>query len=393
MPLVTTEQDEIERSRTAAIRPEDSKVKTMNTVAAEMQRAVAVPRAKKIWIDLENSPHVPFFKPIIAELEQRGHSVVVTARDCFQVCELADLFQLNYRRIGRHYGKHTLAKVMGLGIRMLQMAPGALREKPDLSLSHGSRSQFLLSAVLGIPTLTIFDYEHSAWMKGMKPTWVMMPEVLPDSVGASQGIAKERMLRYPGIKEDVYAPSFRPDPAFRQKLGIHPGDLLVTIRPPASEAHYHNPEADILLTAVFEKLGAQSDTRIILAPRTAKQAEDLQQQFPAMFERRQVIVPEHVMDGLDMIWASDLVISGGGTMNREAAALGVPVYSIFRGKIGAVDQYLSQNGRLVLLESVQDVNQKMQVARRKRNAEPDLDGSPTLKAVVDNIVMVLEQPC
>jgi len=44
----------------------------------------------KIWIDLDNTPHVPFFKPIIRELEKRGHEVVLTARDAFQVCELAD---------------------------------------------------------------------------------------------------------------------------------------------------------------------------------------------------------------------------------------------------------------------------------------------------------------
>ena len=362
----------------------------MSTTATQLQPALAQTQSKKIWIDLENSPHVPFFKPIIEELERRGHSVVVTARDCFQVCELADLFQLNYRRIGRHYGKHTAAKVLGLGIRMLQMAPGALRQRPDLSLSHGSRSQFLLSTLLGIPSMVIFDYEHSAWMKGMKPTWVMMPAVLPDSAGASAGIAKDHMLRYPGIKEDVYAPSFRPDPAFRERLGIGAGELLVTIRPPASEAHYHNPEAETLLAAVFERLGSYSDTRIILAPRTPRQAQDLQQQFPAMFERRQVIVPEHVVDGLDMIWASDLVISGGGTMNREAAALGVPVYSIFRGKIGSVDRYLSENGRLVLLESVADVRQKLEVVRRQRSAEPNLEGCPTLRAVVDNIVLALE---
>src|ERR1700721_810348 len=110
-------------------------------------------RPKKIWIDLENSPHIPFFKPIIGELEDRGPSVVLTARDCFQVRELADLFELRYRLIGRHYGKHTLAKVAGLGIRVLQMSPFALREKPDLAVSHGSRSLFVLCSMLGIPTV------------------------------------------------------------------------------------------------------------------------------------------------------------------------------------------------------------------------------------------------
>jgi predicted glycosyltransferase len=142
---------------------------------------------KKIWIDLENSPHVPFFKPIMEELEKRGHSVVLTARDCFQVCELADLFHMKYKRIGHHYGKHTLAKLTGLVVRVLQMAPTVLREKPDLAISHGSRSLFLLSSLLRIPTLTIFDYEHTAWISGFKPSWAMAPEIVPQESIGSRG--------------------------------------------------------------------------------------------------------------------------------------------------------------------------------------------------------------
>lgn len=387
MPILTTERSAASGASTGSWQQE-SREDSMHT-AATLQREAVTTRPKRIWIDLENSPHVPFFKPIIEELERRGHHVLVTARDCFQVCDLADLFQMKYRRIGRHYGKNPVAKIAGLGIRILQMTPSAVWKRPDLSLSHGSRSQFLLSAALGIPTLTIFDYEHSRWI-GVKPTWVMMPEVMPDAAGASHGLSKERMLRYPGIKEDVYAPSFKPDPAFRQKLGIPETDLLATIRPPASEAHYHNPEAEELLAAALEILGKEPNARVILAPRTPKQEEEIRQQFPAMFAERRIIVPEKVVDGLDMIWASDLVISGGGTMNREAAALGVPVYSIFRGKIGAVDRYLSDAGRLVLLESAADVRQKMRVVRRERAAAPDLSSQKTLHAVVDNIVRVLQ---
>ena len=346
-------------------------------------------RSKKIWIDLENSPHVPFFKPIIEELEGRGHQVVVTARDCFQVCELADLFQLKYKLVGRHYGKHTLAKLAGLGIRVLQLSPLALREKPDLALSHGSRSQFLLSSLLRIPTLTIFDYEYSKWVSWFRPTWVMAPEVMPDSAVEAIGIEKQRLLRYPGIKEDVYAPAFRPDPTLRRQLGLEENDLMVTIRPPANEAHYHNPESEVLLDAVFAFLEQRPEARAVLVPRTGKQGADLRRRWPQLFASRQMFVPEHVVDGLDLIWASDLVISGGGTMNREAAALGVPVYSIFRGRIGAVDHYLQRSGRLTLLESAEDVRQKLQLVRRRRVARAQVEQRQTLQAVVDKIVMVL----
>ncbi len=361
----------------------------MNSTAVRLEPAVAV-RPKKIWIDLENSPHVPFFKPIMEELERRGHSIVLTARDCFQVCELADLFHLQYRRIGRHYGKHRLAKVAGLGIRVLQMTPGMFREKPDLSLSHGSRSQMVVSSLLGVPSIAIFDYEHSSQLSIFKPAWVMAPEVVVAG-SCGKAIPKDRLLSYPGIKEDVYAPSFQPDSTIKQELGLQENDLVVTIRPPATEAHYHNPEAEGLLTAVFQLLEKLPQAKIVVVPRTPKQGQDLKQQFPEMFRRKRAIIPERVVDGLDLIWFSDLVVSGGGTMNREAAALGVPVYSIFRGKIGAVDHFLASQGRLVLLESVADVNSKIKTVYRQKSAQRTKStNSPALNAVVDNVQYVLD---
>ena len=364
--------------------------KSVNVAAVKLQAEAGV-RPKRIWIDLENSPHVPFFKPIIEELERRGHSVVLTARDCFQVCELADLFQLQYRRVGHHYGKHILAKIAGLGVRVLQLTPGMLRERPHLSVSHGSRSQIVVSSLLGVPNLTIFDYEHSAKVKMFAPTWLMAPEVIAEQMDYGNGVDKEHFLQYPGIKEDVYAPSFKPDPSIRQKLGVSADDLLVTIRPPATEAHYHNPEAELLLTSVFQLLGAVPQVKIVLVPRTPKQGQDLKEQFPDLFREGRARIPEHVVDGLDLIWFSDLVISGGGTMNREAAALGVPVYSIFRGKIGAVDHYLQAQGRLVLLESVADVKNKIQIVPRpKSNQRARGSSSPAFEAVVRNIQYVLD---
>jgi uncharacterized protein len=384
-----TQNQDLASTPTADALTDDSRLATVNPVAVGPRSPSAL-HPKKIWIDLENSPHVPFFKPIIAELEKRGHSVVLTARDCFQVCDLADLFHMKYRRIGRHYGKHKLAKLAGLVVRALQITPGALRDRPDLSLNHGSRSQFVVSSLLGIPNITIFDYEYTAGAGPFKPTWVMCPELISIESVCRKGMPRERVMQYPGIKEDVYAPSFQPDPSLKQRLGIGENDLMVTIRPPATEAHYHNPEAEKLLSVVFELLSSRPDTKIVLVPRTPKQGAELRQQWPELFGSGQAMVPEHVVDGLDLIWYSDLVISGGGTMNREAAALGVPVYSIFRGKIGAVDRYLSDTGRLILLETPEDVRAKLQVVRRNHSGKPQIPRGHTLDAVVENIVRALE---
>ena len=352
--------------------------------------------SRKVWIDLENSPHIPFFRPIIKELEGRGCEVVLTARDCFQVCELADMAGLQYRTIGRHYGKHRLAKIAGLGIRVLQMTPFALKEKPAISVSHGSRSLSVVSSLLGIPSITIADYEYAdhrltTWIGSVRKKWMMTPDVIPSDIFLKHGLPKDHLLHYPGIKEDVYTPFFEPDPTLKEKLGLEPNNIVVTIRPPATEAHYHNPESEKLLLGVFELLGTHPAVKTVLLPRTPKQESELRQARPDLFDSGRIIVPKHAVDGLDLIWYSDLVISGGGTMNREAAALGIPVYSLFRGTMGAVDKHLAETGRLVLLESERDVREKLKLVPRARSAGPRPTQRKTLEAVVNHIVAILEK--
>jgi predicted glycosyltransferase len=351
---------------------------------------------RKVWIDLENSPHVPFFDPIIAELEKRGCEVVLTARDCFQVCELADMAGFHYKKIGHHYGKHRIAKVAGLGIRVLQMMPLIRREKPALAVSHGSRSLIALSAMLGIPSITIADYEYAdhrlaKLLGSARKKWVMTPDVVPPDIFRKDGLLPDHILHYPGIKEDVYTPFFQPDPSLKEILGLQPADIVVTIRPPATEAHYHNPESEKLLTEVFKLLGANPRVKMVLLPRTARQEADLRQANTDLFAAERIIVPKHAVDGLDLIWYSDVVISGGGTMNREAAALGIPVYSLFRGTMGAVDKHLAATGRLVLLESVEDVREKLKLVARNKNFVPRPQQRGTLEAVVNHIIAILEK--
>src|SRR6266540_658571 len=130
---------------------------------------------KKIWIDLDNTPHVPFFKPIIEKLNERGYQVVVTARDAYQVCDLADYFNISYKRIGRHYGKNKLMKVLGTLARAFQIIPEMLREKPDIAVSHGSRTQIIVASLLKIRSVIIYDYEHAKGLVLVYPTWVMLP--------------------------------------------------------------------------------------------------------------------------------------------------------------------------------------------------------------------------
>jgi predicted glycosyltransferase len=350
---------------------------------------------RKVWIDLENSPHVPFFLPIMKELERLDCKIVLTARDCFQACELADLAGLEYQKIGHHYGKNPIAKLVGLAIRVLQLTPFILRERPAISVSHGSRSLMLLSALLGIRSINITDYEYAdfrltTWLGSVQKKWIMTPEVIPSDILEKNGMMRDHVLHYPGIKEDVYVPFFQPDPSLKSILGLQPNDVVVTIRPPATEAHYHNPESEKLLMAVFELLSAHPEVKTVLLPRTHKQEAELRHARPELFVAGRIVVPEHAVNGLDLIWLSDVVISGGGTMNREAAALGVPVYSLFRGTMGAVDKHLARIGKLVLLESEQDVREKLKLVPRTRTQASRSSQRATLDAVVKHIVAILD---
>ena len=344
-------------------------------------------KRRKVWIDIDNSPHVPFFLPIIEELEKQGVEMGLTARNIYQVCELLDFFHLPCKVIGKHYGKNKFMKVFGTLLRTLQLAPTALRMRPNVAVSHGSRAQLMICKVLGIPTIVMHDYEHSTKTGFLEPDWFLMPDVIPEGAMVRK---TDTVMRYPGLKEDVYVPRFRPDPTILTQLGISPDELVVTLRPPATEAHYHNPESEILFAETMRLLSANPRVRAVTLPRNARQGQQLRADWSELIASGQMLVPDKPVDGLNLIWFSDLVVSGGGTMNREAAALGVPVYSIFRGKIGAVDRYLAETGRLTMLESIDDVRTKIELVRWNRPAEPKDRNSPVLQCIVASILSVLD---
>jgi predicted glycosyltransferase len=345
---------------------------------------------KKIWIDLDNSPHVPFFLPIIDGLERAGYQILLTARDSYQVCELLRLHHLSCRVVGRHYGRRQILKLFGTGVRTAQLLPLAIREKPDLVVSHGSRAQFLVGLLLRIPTIMMYDYEFVNATGFLHPDWLFVPELIPAERLAQR---PDHVFRYPGLKEDVYVPRFRPDPSVRDLLGVREDELVVTVRPPATEAHYHNPEGERFLDLCLEFLLNQSTARVVLLPRNQNQATIFRSRWTRAIDEGRIVIPETAVDGLNLIWNSDLVISGGGTMNREAAALGVPVYSIFRGRIGAVDQYLADARRLTVIERVEDIPTKIVLKRRLPTSLDSEGQGVVLDCILQAVISIAEQKC
>ena len=368
--------------REAAKHAKDALKDCHTEVGRENGRPISPVPSAKVWIDLDNTPHVPFFIPIIRELKRRGHRVVVTARDAFQVCDLADRKGLVCTKIGRHYGKNVFLKILGLVWRSCQLLPFYAREKPDIALSHGSRSQLLLSNMFRKATILISDWEFSKAPPLTKPRWEIVPELYPND----NLLAKNhRVRRYVGIKEDVYATEFKPDSTLLHELKLHPEHIIITVRPPASEAHYHNTESELLLNELMKRICRSPEVQAVLLPRNGAQEKTLRDNHPEWFSDNKTIVPTMVVDGLNLLWHSDLVVSGGGTMNREAAALGVPVYSIFRGKTGAIDLRLEQEGRLVLIRTPAEVQTKIDFKRRPKSISTNGARRMALENIVNHV--------
>ena len=341
-----------------------------------------------IWIDLDNSPHVPFFEPIVEELNKLNYKTFITARDCFQTCDLADQHGYQFKKIGRHYGKNKFAKIFGLGYRAMQLIPEVSKQRPVLALSHGSRSQTIAASLMGIKSIVILDYEHAKFLPLFRPDWVITPTIIPQE---SIGVEKNRIRTYQGIKEDVYVKNFKPDPSILDELGLNGNDIVVTVRPPATEAHYHNPESEVLFHSAVNMLGRENDIKLVVLPRNEKQGNYIRKTWPQLMRGKKLIIPERVIDGLNLLWHSDFAISGGGTMNREAAALGVPVYSIFRGKMGAVDRYLAERKSLILIETVEEVRTLIRPLRRAKDGENSFVGGAALKQIVSVIEEIVDE--
>src|SRR5437879_9935503 len=296
-----------------------------------LPRHVGVLKQMRIWIDLANSPHVPFFRALIPEFVTRGHQVEFSARDFAQTVELAMKAGMMPHVIGGHGGGSITGKAGNLVGRAAALRKWARDRGFDLAVSHNSYAQIAAAAALGIRTVTLMDYEHQPanHLAFRLASRFIVPRAFPAAELRKYGASLRKVKRYDGTKEDVYLADFVPDPAFPEtlrKLNIASDDVSVVARPPAREALYHRFENE-LFDQLIARLNSRERTKIILIPRSDSQRADYQARNLA-----NVIMPLEVLDGANLIAVADLVVSGGGTMNREAAALGVPAISVYAGR-------------------------------------------------------------
>jgi predicted glycosyltransferase len=300
----------------------------------------------KVWVDLTNSPHVLVMRPVIANLRARGHEVQVTARDFAQTLGLCERFGIEHTTIGRHRGGGLVAKARGLAARSLELTRWAPPRRFDLAVGHGSNDVTVAAAILRIPCSTTFDYEWATVQHNVNcrlAQAVVVPDAIPPERLYRYG-ARRKIRCYPGLKEEYYLADFDPDLAVLGELGLERSEPIAVVRTPPEVSLYHRFENDVFARVLDRLRGAQT----IVLPRTPEQRSELARAGG-------FIVPERAIDAQSLIAYADLVVSAGGTMNREAVALGTPVFTVFEGRLGAVDERLIAEGRLKRLEHVDDV--------------------------------------
>jgi uncharacterized protein len=307
----------------------------------------------RVWIDVSNSPQVPFFRPLIALLETRGDEVEVTTRDYAQTLELLRLHGIPHEVVGpRHGGASVLRKGRAMAGRLLALRRFAKRRPFDVALSHASHELQLVARALGIPSTYAFDYEFARVQHGLgsrAARRVVVPDAIPQERLDRLGARSRKVRRFPGLEEEYYLSGFEPDSAVLDELELDRERILAVVRTPPEVSLYHR-HGNPLFLDVLRRLGSDPGVQAVVLPRTEEQRLRV-----AALALPSLVLPERAIDAQSLVAFSDLVVSAGGTMNREAAALGVPVYTTFAGRIGAVDEQLLCEGRLRALRSAHDL--------------------------------------
>jgi predicted glycosyltransferase len=289
------------------------------------------------------SAHVLVFRPLIRLLRERGDEVEITARDYAQTLQLLELHGLEATVVGRHGGRSRLGKARSLASRLRALRKWARPRDFDLALAHGSHELTISARRLGIPSATTHDYEFATLQHhlGMRAaTKVVVPESIPEERLERFGVRPPKLLRYPGLKEEYYLADFEPDPQVLDRWQIDPTRILVVLRPPPDVSLYHR-HSNPLFPQTLDYLGGLESVQAVVLPRTEAQRE-----YVGDLGLPSVIVPDRAVDAQSLIALADLVVSAGGTMNREAAALAVPVHTTYGGRLGGVDEELIRQGRL-----------------------------------------------
>ncbi|HSI81042.1 MAG TPA: DUF354 domain-containing protein [Solirubrobacterales bacterium] len=339
----------------------------------------------RVWVDMTAAAHPLVLRPIVERLRGRGHDVEVTAREYGQTVGILERLGIEHRVVGRHAGAGIARKGLAVAERSAALARWARGRGFDLGVGHGSVDLATVGTLLRIPTVQMQDYEHAGLQRQLAfraARRVLVPDAIPVEAMRRAGAKPEKLFRYPGLKEDYYLADFEPDPAVLAELGLtglgiaggarDDDRVLALVRPPPETSAYH--ERNPLYAGVLDRLAADERTIAVLIPRRPEQGPEARARFERAGRADALVVPVRAVDAQSLVAFCDLVISAGGTMNREAVALGTPVQTIFSGRIGAVDERLIAAGLLTQLDdpAALELGKRTTPAGPRHPRDPDL---------------------
>ncbi|HEY8639581.1 MAG TPA: DUF354 domain-containing protein [Solirubrobacterales bacterium] len=341
----------------------------------------------KVWVDCTAAAHPLVLRPIIERLEGLGHRVDVTAREYGQTLGILDRLTIPYTRVGSHGGASSFGKARALAGRSSSLARRAWGQRYDLGLAHGSVDLAVVCGTFRIPSVQMQDYEFAGRQRRISfrvARRVLAPDAIPVERLAAVGAPERKLFRYPGLKEDYYLSDFEPDPAVLDELDLDLDSVIVVLRPPPETSEYH--EENPLHEGVLDRLAAEPDVQAVVIPRTDRQGQAIRGRRAPSTEHRapSFVFPDHAIDAQSLIAFADLVVSAGGTMNREAVALGTPVYTTFAGRMGGVDERLISEGRLRVLGDPGEIE------LRKRDSPPGVRHPRDPALLVDGVLGAVE---
>ncbi|HWB68859.1 MAG TPA: DUF354 domain-containing protein [Solirubrobacterales bacterium] len=334
----------------------------------------------RVWVDCTAAAHPLVLRPIVERLEARGDEVFVTAREYGQTLGILDRLGIPYTAVGGHGGASRLGKGWALAGRSARLARLVWGRRPDLAIAHGSVDLAVVSALFRIPSAQMQDYEFAGLQRQISFR-VARRVLVPDSIGVERmrkiGAKEGKLFRYPGLKEEYYLADFEPDAAVLDELGLDREAVLVVLRPPPETSEYH--ARNDLYEKTIRHLAAAEGVQTVVIPRTEPQAAAVREMGATG-----LVLPERAIDAQSLIAFADLVVSAGGTMNREAVALGTPVFTTFAGRMGGVDEELIAEGRLQVLAD------PAELPLRKRSTPPGVLRSRDPGLLVEGVLGAVE---
>jgi predicted glycosyltransferase len=337
-----------------------------------------------IWIDIDNPPQSRYLLPFVGRFEDAGHDVLVTARAYGETLSILRAENALFEPVGSTFGKSPIRKVYGSMRRARQLAELLRRRqvRVDLVLT-GSRSATLAARRLGIPSFVIVDYEYvNLLFYRLSASHIVHPSVIEPRFFEQRGVPRHRLLPFDGLKEDISFADVDLSAVSPHDFGRDEGAVRILFRPPAEESHYYRSESRDLALEALRYLATQQ-AQIVFSPRQDRQIEYLD---VVTDWHQEPIVLRKSLPFVSLLKAVDAVVSAGGTMLREAAYLGVPAYSIFQGKIGAVDRYLASIARLTIVDSPSDLSRI--AVKRSTSSDPLRKQSHVAQDVTN---LILEQ--